>query len=179
LQIADCRTGDVGAAPSAVCDPRARQDVTQDLSRPGAEASPPGRSGTGLWVPMPSALVGNDQQSRSVPRTTAAAQRRLAELRARWDQELPEAMACLQGGFAAATVFYGFPLAHWKKIRTTNGLERLHGEIKRRIRAVGAFPDRASALRLITAVALKVAAIWGDRRYVDVALLQQEVDQAA
>jgi len=88
-------------------------------------------------------------------------------------------MACLQDGFAAATVFYRFPSAHWKKIRTTNGLERLHGEIKRRIRAVGAFPDRASALRLITAVALKVATIWGDRRYVDVSLLEQEVDQAA
>ncbi len=47
-------------------------------------------------------------------------------------------------------------------------------------KAVGAFPDRASALRLITAVALQVTAIWGDRQYVDVSLLgNQEVDQAA
>ena len=38
----------------------------------------------------------------------------------------------------------------------------------------------SSALRLITAVALKVTAIWGERRYVDVSLLEnQEVDQAA
>ena len=110
----------------------------------------------------------------------AGARQRLAELVGRWGPQLPEAMACLQGGFAAATVFYTFPQAHWKKIRTTNGLERLHGEIKRRIRAVGAFPDRASALRLVTAVALKVAAIWGDRRYMDVSLLEQpEVNQAA
>jgi len=58
-------------------------------------------------------------------------------------------------------------------IRTTNGLERLHGEIKRRTKAVGAFPDRASALRLITAVALKVTVKWSDRRYVDVALLER------
>jgi transposase-like protein len=112
-------------------------------------------------------------------KSLAAARQRLAALRARWDQELPEAMGCLHDGFAAATVFYAFPPAHWKKIRTTNGLERLHGEIKRRIRAVGAFPDRASALRLITAVALKVARIWQDRRYVNLALLEQEVDQAA
>ncbi len=41
-------------------------------------------------------------------------------------------------------------------------------EIKRRTKAVGAFPDRASALRLITAVALKVTTKWSDRRYVDV-----------
>lgn len=111
--------------------------------------------------------------------TRAAARQQLAQLTARWTKELPEAMACLEQGFAA-TVFYAFPSAHWKRIRTTNGLERLHGEIKQRIRAVGAFPDRASALRLITAVALKVTAIWSDRQYVDVPLLaQQDVDQAA
>ncbi len=110
----------------------------------------------------------------------AAARQRLAQLEARWGKELPEAISCLREGFAAATVFYAFPSARSKKIRTTNGLERLHGEIKRRIRAVGAFPDRASALRLITAVALKVTGIWGDRRYVDVSLLeQQDMNQAA
>jgi len=109
-----------------------------------------------------------------------AARERLAQVVGRWAKELPEAMTCLEDGFAAATVFYAFPSAHWRRIRTTNGLERLHGEIQRRIRAVGAFPDRASALRLITAVALKVAAIWGDRQYVDVSLLdEQEVGQAA
>ena len=99
---------------------------------------------------------------------------------ARWAKELPEAMACLERGFAGATTFYAFPKPHWKKIRTTNGIERLHGEIKRRTKAVGAFPDRASALRLITAVALKVTTKWSDRRYIDVSLLEnQEVEQAA
>lgn len=63
---------------------------------------------------------------------------------------------------------------------SAGGIERLHGEIKRRIKAAGAFPDRASALRLVTAVALKTTAIWGDRRYLDLSLLEtQEVAQAA
>jgi transposase-like protein len=110
----------------------------------------------------------------------ADARKRLARLVVRWGTELPEAMACLEQGFAAATAFYAFPTAHWKRIRTTNSLERLHGEIKRRTKAVGAFPDRASALRLITAVALKVTAIWSDRRYLDLSLLeQQDAAQAA
>lgn len=110
----------------------------------------------------------------------ADARKQLKRLVARWGLELPEAMACLEQGFAAATVFYRFPERHWKKIRTTNGLERLHGEIKRRTKAVGAFPDRSSALRLITAVALQVTAIWSARRYVDVSLLENpEIDQAA
>ena len=61
----------------------------------------------------------------------------------------------LERGFTAATQFYAFPEPHWARLRTTNSLERLHTEIKRRIRSAGAFPDRASALRLITAVALR------------------------
>ena len=108
------------------------------------------------------------------------AKKRLAQVMGRWQKDLPEAMACLAAGFTAATTFYQFPKAHWRRIRTTNSLERLHREIKRRTNAVGAFPDRASALRLITAVALHATAIWGDRRYLDVSLLEkQEVDQAA
>jgi transposase-like protein len=85
-------------------------------------------------------------------------------------------MACLEDGFAAATQFYAFPRGHWLRIRSTNGIERLNGEIKRRIRAVGAFPDRESALRLITAVALQVTAVWAERRYLDMSLLNSKED---
>ena len=85
----------------------------------------------------------------------AKAKKRLAEITARWHNELPEAMRVLERGFTAATQFYAFPEPHWARLRTTNSLERLHTEIKRRIRSAGAFPDRASALRLITAVALR------------------------
>ena len=57
---------------------------------------------------------------------------------------------------------------------------RLHAEIKRRIRSAGAFPDRASALRLITAVALRTTEVWSEHRYLDVSLLEpKEVAKAA
>ncbi len=104
----------------------------------------------------------------------AEARKRMAELAAGLGRQLPESMACLDAGFEAATKFYAFPKAHWHRIRSTNGLERLHGEIKRRTNAVGAFPDRGSALRLVTAVALNVTAIWTDRRYLDMSLLKSE-----
>lgn len=114
------------------------------------------------------------------------AKRRLAQLAARWAKQMPEAIECLKNGFAAATRFYAFPKAHWSRIRSTNGVERLHGEIKRRTRAVGAFPDRASALRLITAVAIHATSAWASRRYLDMALLDavdehpaEEVSKAA
>jgi putative transposase len=102
------------------------------------------------------------------------ARKRMAQLQAGLGKQVPEAMACLENGFEAATHFYVFPKEHWHRIRSTNGLERLHGEIKRRTNAVGAFPDRASALRLVTAVALNVTAIWTDRRYLDMSLLESK-----
>lgn len=108
------------------------------------------------------------------------AKKLLAAFKARWTRELPEAVEVLERGFGAATQFYAFPEPHWTRLRTTNGLERLHGEIKRRIKAAGAFPDRASALRLVTAVAIRTTTIWGDRRYLDLSLLDaQEVTKAA
>ena len=97
----------------------------------------------------------------------ADAKKRKAEFDLGLGAQVPEAKECLDAGFAAATRYYSFPKQHWKRIRSTNGLERLNGELKRRIRSVGAFPDRASALRLITAVAIQVTNIWSDRRYLD------------
>ena len=107
------------------------------------------------------------------------ARKRMEALKAGLGRQVPEAMTCLEEGFAAATQFYDFPEPHWRRIRSTNGLERLHGEIKRRIRAAGAFPDRASALRLITAVALRVTSIWSDRVYTPMNIKPQPVPAPA
>ena len=101
------------------------------------------------------------------------ARKRLRAFAAGLGQQVPEALHCLEAGFAAATQFFAFPEEHWIRIRSTNGLERLHGEVKRRTRSVGAFPDRDSALRLITAVALQATRIWADRRYLDMSLLKE------
>ena len=100
-----------------------------------------------------------------------AAKRKLRSFRARFAKEFHEAVACLERGFVDGTQYFAFPEEHWVRIRSTNGLERLHGEIKRRTRAIGAFPDRASALRLITAVAVQATSIWRDRIYLDMSLL--------
>ena len=105
----------------------------------------------------------------------ATAKTALRSFRDRFATQFPEAVACLADGFDAATEYFAFPAAHWLRIRSNNGLERLHGEIKRRTRAVEAFPDRASALRLITAVARQAVSIWSDRVYLDMTLLANRV----
>ena len=57
------------------------------------------------------------------------------------------------------TVF-DFPAAHWRKIRTVNGLERVSQEIKRRTRVVGTFPHEASCLRLVSAILMEIDEKW-------------------
>jgi transposase-like protein len=104
----------------------------------------------------------------------AEARKKLHDFAQGLGRQVPEALGCLEEGFAAATQFYVFPREHWARIRSTNGLERLHGEVKRRTRSIGAFPDRDSALRLVTAVALETAHVWADRRYLDMSLLKVE-----
>ena len=99
------------------------------------------------------------------------AKKLLTKFKERWTKELPEAVKCLEDGFAAASRFLAFPREHHARIRSSNNLERLNREIKRRIRAVDSFPDRASALRLVTAVAVNAAGAWGRRRYLDMSLL--------
>ena len=57
------------------------------------------------------------------------------------------------------TVF-AFPVAHRRRTRTTNGVERLHREVRRRARVVSIFPNQASCLRLVSAVLNEISEEW-------------------
>ena len=63
--------------------------------------------------------------------------------------------------------FAGFPQRHWRQIWSTNPLERVNKEIKRRTDVVGVFPNPAALLRLAGAVLVEQHDEWeaGDRRY--------------
>ena len=68
---------------------------------------------------------------------------------------------------AEVLAFAGFPRSHWQKIWSTNPLERINKEIKRRSRVVGIFPNEASAIRLVGAILADLHDEWQatDRRY--------------
>ena len=68
---------------------------------------------------------------------------------------------------------------HWSRIRTNNLTERGNREIRRRTRAIGAFPDGNSALILVCARLRHVAASeWGSKRYMDMEhLFKIEIEQ--
>ena len=56
--------------------------------------------------------------------------------------------------------YMAFPKKHWKRIRTTNGLERINKELKRRSRVVGAFPNDGALLRLGVAILMDINEEW-------------------
>jgi putative transposase len=56
--------------------------------------------------------------------------------------------------------YKAFPIAHWKRIRTTNSLERINKELKRRSRPVGAFPSDKSLMRLMGSILININEEW-------------------
>lgn len=69
----------------------------------------------------------------------------------------PTAFERLTTDLDQCLVFYIFPANHWKRVRTSNKLERLNKEIKRRLKVVGRHPDERGCLSLIYAVSQKYA----------------------
>ena len=91
-----------------------------------------------------------------------------------WDQvastladRFPKAAALMEGAKEEVLAFTAFPAEHWRQIWSTNPLERLNKELKRRCRVVGIFPNEASVIRLGGAVLLDVHDEWvsAERRY--------------
>jgi transposase-like protein len=66
----------------------------------------------------------------------------------------------MAGNIPEGLTVFAFPLAHRKLIRTTNGVERLHREVRRRARVVSIFPNQASCLRLVSAVLNEISEEW-------------------
>jgi putative transposase len=83
------------------------------------------------------------------------------------DSKFPVVAALLRDAREDITAFADFPEAHWRKIWSTNPLERLNREVKRRTDVVGIFPDDASLLRLSSCVLIEAHDEWqvSERRY--------------
>jgi putative transposase len=81
--------------------------------------------------------------------------------------EFPAVADLLMDAKPDLTAFADFPMAHWQKIWSTNPLERLNREVKRRTDVVGIFPNTDALLRLSACVLIEAHDEWqdSDRRY--------------
>jgi len=72
----------------------------------------------------------------------------------------PRLSAWLEVNLSEGFSVFDFPLEHRRSIRTTNSLERINREIRRRTRVIGVFPNEASCLRLISALLMEISEEW-------------------
>lgn len=80
----------------------------------------------------------------------------------------PKAMGILEQGFDDATAVLVFPEEYRVRLRTSNGQERINGEIRRREQVIRIFPNREAVVRMIGALLIEMEEHWGtSRRYMD------------
>jgi putative transposase len=84
----------------------------------------------------------------------------------------PKAISVFEAGIDDALTYLGYPGSHHARIRTTNMLERLFEEVKRRTRVVGVFPNEVSASTLATEIALRSSEQWALKRYLTMGALE-------
>lgn len=94
----------------------------------------------------------------------AAARKRANALAEEYEKRFPEAIQILEDGLEDSLQFYSFPALDSRKIASSNMLERLNKEIRRRTRVVGIFPNPDSYLRLVTTYLMEYAEDWSDSR---------------
>src|SRR5579859_7786290 len=110
----------------------------------------------------------------------AAARQKAEQVTAKLkEMKLANAADLVRAGIEETLFYYVFPREHWRSLRTNNPLERILREVRRRTRAVGAFPDGKSALMLAAARLRHVAGTkWGTRRYLDMNRLSEASEAA-
>jgi transposase-like protein len=109
-------------------------------------------------------------------RNVEEARRDLKQWLEKWSAKYPKLCAWAEANIEETWTFYRLPLAHHKHLKSTNLLERFNQEIKRRTLVVRIFPDEASCLRLVRAVAAEQHEEWMEgSRYLNADLLREQI----
>ena len=111
-------------------------------------------------------------------RNAEEARRDLAAWLLRWQEKYPKLCAWVEENIEETLTFYRLPREHHKHLKSTNMLERLNQEIKRRTHVIRIFPNEESALRLIRALAVEIHEDWIEaHRYLNMEMLREQRKQ--
>lgn len=78
----------------------------------------------------------------------------------RWEKDLPSAVKCLDTSIDACLTFFNFPEVEWISLRTTNIIERLNKEFKRRTKSMQIVAGERACYTLLTFICLKMELHW-------------------
>jgi putative transposase len=108
-------------------------------------------------------------------RDAEEARRDLAAWLLRWQEKYPKLCAWVEENIEETLSFYRLPREHHKHLKSTNMLERLNQELKRRTHVIRIFPNEESALRLIRALAAEIHEDWIEaHRYLNMEMLREQ-----
>ena len=117
-------------------------------------------------VAMRSAVAGDIRAIFNAP-DRAEADHLLAKFLDRYESTAPKLVQWAEENLPQGFTVFDFPASHRRRLRTTNLLERMNEEIRRRTRVARLFPNEASCLRLVTAIVMEISEDWqtADKRY--------------
>ena len=102
------------------------------------------------------------------------ARRDLGVWLAKWQSRYPKLCNWVEENIEETFTFYRWPLAHHKHLKSTNMLERVNEELKRRSHVIRIFPNPESCLRLMRALAVEIHEDWIEQhRYLNMELLRE------
>jgi transposase-like protein len=108
------------------------------------------------------------------------AEERLQKCVAKYGKSAPRLADWIEENIPEGLAVFALPSKHRKRMRTTNMLERLHEEIKRRTRVARLFPNEASLLRLVSAIEMEISEDWiAGKRYLDMTVKMENEDESA
>jgi len=97
----------------------------------------------------------------------ATAEAQLKSVVRKYEQSAPKLAAWMEENVPESLAVFALPASHRRRLRTTNVLERLNRELKRRTRVATLFPNEAALLRLVTGVLIEISDEWETtKRYV-------------
>jgi len=104
--------------------------------------------------------VADDMRSIFYASTKAKAREFFKEFKKKWAKELPSAVKTLGSSIEACLTFFDFPEDEWISLRTTNIIERLNKEYKRRTRSMEIVAGESACYRLLAFISLKMELTW-------------------